>query len=225
MIEDFFFIRKNVVDVDAAVIGISKIRWVALKHSEANIDRAKNVMRQNQFDLLPIVTRDEIVCEYFQTETWNNYESVQRRDIEYKDVIPMQTPLQIVIKSFAKEKRQFYFLTHESRVTGLVSFVHLNKRQVRIFIFALISELETRLSCLIRLGMNGDDILKNIGKEEVKERYASDKEQGIESELMEYLYFSDLINLIAKNNLYKELGYPSRNIFEKEFNPINILRN
>lgn len=225
MIEDFFFLRKNVVDVDAAVIGISKTRWVALTYSEACIDRAQNVMRRNQFDLLPIVTNDEIVSGYYQTKTWNNYESIQRKEIDYEDVIPVQTPLQIVIKSFAKEKRLFYFLTHENRVTGLISFIHLNKRQVRIYIYALITELETRLSCLIRLRMKEEEILKIVKNKEVKERYLTDKERGIESELMEYLYLSDLINILAKNNLYKVLGYPSRKKFESSLGPINSLRN
>jgi hypothetical protein len=225
MIEDFFFLRKNVVDVDAAIVGISKTRWVALPHMEASIDRAQEIMQQQQFDLLPIITKDGIVCEYFQTADWNNYDKIQRKEIDYDDIIPLQTPLRTVIKSFAKEKRLFYFLTNENRVSGLISVVHLNKRQVRILIFSLISELEIRLSSLIRLRMREEEILKMVGNKDVKQRYSEDKEHGIESDLMEYLYFSDLISIIAKNDLYKILGYPSRKKFENALGPINNLRN
>lgn len=225
MVEDYLFLRKNVVDVDAAVIGISKTRWIALTDSEACTERAQDVMRQHHFDLVPIVTNDDIVSEYYQTETWNNFDSIQRKEIDYDDVIPVQTPLYIVIKSLAKEKRLFYFLTHHNRVTGLISFIHLNKRQVRIYIYALITELETRLSRLICSRISEKEIEKYVQNKDADNRYFKDKERGIESELMEYLYLSDLINIISKNNLYEVLGYPSRKKFGSSLGSINTLRN
>ena len=188
-------------------------------------ERAQEVMQENHFDVLPIMGNDDIVREYFKTEIWNNYDSIIREEIEYGDVIPFQTPLRTVIKSFAIEERLFYFLTNESRVTGLISVVNLNCRQVRIFVFGLISELEIRLSELIRSKMREEEILELGIKEEVKDRYFSDKERGLEPDLMEYLYLSDLINIIAKKHMYKVLGYPSRNAFEKALGPINDLRN
>ncbi len=225
MVEDFLYLRKNVVDVDAAVIGISKTRWIALTDSEACIEKAQEIMRQHHFDLVPIVTNDDIVSGYYQTETWNNYDAIQRKEMDYDDVIPVQTPLHIVIKSLAKEKRLFYFLTHHNRVTGLLSFIHLNKRQVRIYIYALITELETRLSGLIRSRISEEEIEKYVQNKDAANRYFTDKERGIESELMEYLYLSDLINIISKNNLYGALGYPSRKRFGNSLGSINTLRN
>ena len=225
MVEDFLFLRKNVVDVDAAVIGISKSRWIALTDSEACREKAHNIMRQHHFDLVPIVTNDDIVSGYYQTETWNNYDSIERKEMDYDDVIPVQTPLHVVIKSLAREKRLFYFLTQHNRVTGLLSFVHLNKRQVRIYIYALITELETRLSCLIRSKIREEEIERYVQNKDADNRYITDKERGIESELMEYLYLSDLINIISKNNLYGVLGYPSRKKYGSSLGSINTLRN
>ena len=86
MHEDFFFLRENVVDVDAAVVGISKSRWTALSHEVASLERAQEVMRQHQFDVLPIVAGDEIVREYFETETWNKVETIDRNLFRLRQV-------------------------------------------------------------------------------------------------------------------------------------------
>ncbi len=78
---------------------------------------------------------------------------------------------------------------------------------------------------MIRSRMSEQEILDIGIKEEVSQLYFSDQERGLEPDLMEYLYLSDLINIIAKKHLYGVLGYPSRKTFEKSLGPINNLRN
>jgi hypothetical protein len=60
--------------------------------------------------------------------------------------------------------------------------------------------------------------------EETRYRYKADKDNGVDVPFVEYLYLSDLINLIAKKQLFKELGYESRKQFEKAVGPLNELR-
>lgn len=225
MIEDHFFLKNNVVDVDAAVVGVSKTRWVAVSEQEASSEKAQAIMTQCRFDVLPITASNEIVREYFHTRNWSDYNSIERKEIDYSDVVSFRIPLHSLIKSFAKEQRLFYFLENEGRIVGLVSVVNLNCRQVRTFIFSLVSELEIRLSQFINSVMNEAEILDSGVGKDIKERYDSDKEKGLEPDLMEYLYLSDLINLIAKKHQYKVLAYESRTKFEDALGPINALRN
>jgi CBS domain-containing protein len=225
MIEDHFFLKNNVVDVDAAVVGVSKTRWVTVSKQEASSERAQAIMVQHRFDVLPITESNGIVREYFHTKNWSDYNSIEQKEIDYSDVMSFRTPLHSLIKSFAKEKRLFYFLENEGKIVGLISVANLNCRQVRIFIFSLVSELEIRLSQFIDSAMKEADILDSGVKKDIKERYASDQEKGLEPNLMEYLYLSDLINLVAKKHLYKELAYESRTKFEDSLGSISDLRN
>lgn len=225
MIEDHFFLKNNVVDIDAAVVGVSKTRWVNISEQEANLSQAQEMMSRHRFDVLPIVANDGSIKEYFHTKTWNDYSSIEQKKIDYNDVISFRTPLRSLIRDFAKEKRLFYFLANEERIVGLVSVANLNCRQVRTFIFSLISELEVRLSQFISSVMSETEILSSGIGENSKKRYNSDKEEGLDPELMEYLYLSDLINIIGKRNLFNVLDYPSKTKLQDSLGRINCLRN
>jgi CBS domain-containing protein len=61
------FVREVVVDVDAAVVGISSTRRTSIPIAEASADHAARVMRANRFDILPIEDADG-VKEYFHTK-------------------------------------------------------------------------------------------------------------------------------------------------------------
>jgi hypothetical protein len=40
MTEDIHFLRETVVDIDAAVVGVSSARWTAIPETEATAERA-----------------------------------------------------------------------------------------------------------------------------------------------------------------------------------------
>ncbi|MDR9404390.1 MAG: hypothetical protein RI580_13215 [Halothece sp. Uz-M2-17] len=112
MLEDYFFLKKEIVAVNAAVVGTSKERWIALLEEEASLEQAKRIMSQHRFDILPVVNHNGGVKTYFQTKTWNNYELIEHKKIDYEDLISFQTPLHLVIKNFAQEQRSYYFLVN-----------------------------------------------------------------------------------------------------------------
>jgi len=225
MLEDHFFLKNNVVNVDAAVVGVSKTSWKHIPEQGANDEQAQKSMAQHRFDVLPIVATDGAVKEYFHAKNWNDYSSIERKEIDYDDVMSFRTPLHALIRGFAKEERLFYFLANEDRIVGLVSVANLNCRQVRTFIFSLISDLEIRLSKFIDSEMDETEILNFGVGTETETSYNSDKEKGLDPNLMEYLYLSDLINLIAKKRLFNMLGYESKKKFEHSLGRINKLRN
>jgi hypothetical protein len=230
MIEDTRFLRESVVDIDAAVVGISSARWTSIPLAEATSDRAAQIMSANRFDTLPIESPGG-VKEYFQTQVWNDYSSVVRRTVIHRDVISFTAPLRNVIQGFALESRNFYFLGSERRIVGLISIANLNCRQVKVYLFSLLSELEIQLGNLVSRHCSEPELLEmtfgtneNPKYADVKERYKSDKAKGVDVPFVEYLYLSDLFKVIRKRSLFDQLGYQSGGKFDDAFGPLVSLR-
>lgn len=222
---DTYFIRENVVDVDAAVIGISRKAWKSLKDKEAEPEKAREIMSKQRFDILPIES-DFGVKEYFHTDRWNDFSSISRKQILDTDVIHYRTFLRDLIEGFASQSKQFFFLDDEEEVVGLVSIVHLNERQVKVYLFNLLSELEIRLSHFLSSIVSEETLLemefeisdeqndKVPSYEEIKKNYKSAVKNGVDVSFTEYLYLSNFIRIIRKRGLHKDLGY-SGNQYDK----------
>jgi hypothetical protein len=230
MNDDSRFLRETVVDVDAAVVGISSVRWTAILETDAKPDNAIPMMKTNRFDILPIVAAAG-VKEYFCTDRWNDYSSVSKKTITHRDVIPFDTRLRDVIRGFASDSRSFYFLSNNRRIVGLITVVNLNCRAVKVYLFSLLAELEIQLGRLIARHISDPDLLQETfaastkpKHEAVKQRYKDDRARGIELPVVEYLYLSDLINVIASKKLFPHLGYKSRGRFEDRFNVLSDFR-
>ena len=227
--EDIYFQRESVVDINAAVVGVSSSKWKYLGEDEADENKAIALMKENRFDILPIM-KEASIREYYQTNSWNNYNSVSRKYITHDDIIYFQTHIRDVIKGLANESRLFYFLGNEHKIVGLISVVNLNCRQIKIYLFSLLSELEIRLGNFIADNVTRDELMKitfdstiKDKHEDVKARYTSDKAKGYDVPFVEYLYLSDLINVMIEKRLYSKLGY-SRTFFEKHFGSLNEFR-
>lgn len=228
MPEDMRFLREGVVDVDAAMVGISKDRWVCIK-AEATDARPAEIMRANRFDIVPIISGGG-VREYYKTDTWNEYSAISKKPLTHRDVIPLDTSVREVIRGFAMESRLFYFLSNESRIVGLVSVTNLNCRQVTLYLFGLVSELEVRLGSLISAYVTEAELVAMTfgGSEkdkygDVKARFEEDQTNGVEVGFVEYLYLADLIRIAAAKGLHERLGY-SKKRFEESIGSINDLR-
>jgi len=73
--EEADFSREGVVDINAAVVGISRTRWKSLEESDATKLQAEVIMREKRFDVLPIDNGSE-VRKYFCTHKWNDYSNI-----------------------------------------------------------------------------------------------------------------------------------------------------
>jgi hypothetical protein len=213
--EEADFSREGVVDINAAVVGIHRTRWRDVE-GNATKTEAEAIMRENRFDILPINSGPD-VNKYFSTHKRNDYTQISEKIINHRDVIPFNTTIRDVIKGFASEStpRNFYFLHNERRIVGLISVVNLNCRQVKVYLFSLLSELELRLGKFITdHGVSEDELLQltfgtkeNNKYDNVKKRYEEDKKEGNDVPFLEYLYLSDLINIITKKKLCELPGY------------------
>lgn len=214
------FLREAVVDIDAAVVGVSSARWTSISAAEANVDDAARVMSKHRFDILPIES-DEGVKEYFHTAIWGDYSTVIRGSVTHRDVISFATPLREVIQGFALKSRHFYFLGDERRIVGLISVANLNCRQVRVYLFSLLSELEIKLGSLVSNHCIEPELVEmtfgpnaNPKYDAVRERYDSDRAKGVEVPFVQYLYLSDIVKAIRKKGLFSSLGYQSAGKFD-----------
>jgi hypothetical protein len=124
LIYEFHFQRQGIIDINAAVVGISRSRWTAATPTDASIEHAQKIMRANGFDVLPIDDGWR-VREYFNTREWGVYTSIEQKPITYRDVISYQAPIRGVIKGFAAENRNLYFL---GQYFAAVRFVHTRRR-------------------------------------------------------------------------------------------------
>lgn len=231
MAEDPRFLREAIVDVDAAVVGIGSAAWVHLTNEEASVEAARRLMQKHRFDILPIVSPAG-VREYFRTHRWNDYSEIHRSQVSHRDLLPLLTPVREVIRGFAQEHRTFYFLAQDRRIKGLVSIPNLNCRQVTVWLFSLVAELEAELAEFVarRVGENTllieDFPAGQSGRvSEIRQRYDGDRAKGVDAPLVEYLYLSDLVNVVSRRKLFRPLGYGSRGKFESLCAPILELRN
>lgn len=205
--------------VNAAMVGISDQRWEYVMESEVGDEVGiRSRMRAKRYDVMPIVSSDE-TREYFVTATWNDYATIVRKPIIAEDVIPYDTDLRELIRRFAIDNRHFYFLSGPKPVVGLISVVNLNCRQVKVFLYNLIAELEINLAGLITRVFSDTDLLAMAERrtedftESIK-YYEEAKREGVDAPFVEYLTLPTMINIGLTLGLHKRVGY-SRTCFEK----------
>lgn len=222
------FRTQNVVDVDAAVVGISRLRWVSVEDGTPE-DTARELMESRRFDVLPISLNDNYRA-YFTTESWGDYSSISKRNILHSDVIHYSTPLREVVRRFAKEDRSFFFLEDEGEIAGLISVANFNCRQVKLFVLGLLIELEVRLGRAVQesLGSRFEAALTKAcgptSSREIMAQFAKDRTKGLDAPLIEYIYLSDLVRLAVVAKLHRQLGY-SKKKFERTTGALVDLRN
>ncbi len=209
---DAHFKRAGVVDVSAAVVGIRRTAWVGLSTEEATKRNAKCIMQDRRFDILP-VEDDGKIRRYFSTSRWNDFNDISEREISHKDVMPFDSPIKEVIRGLAIENRNSFFLVSEREIVGLVSVSNLNCRQIRVYLYSLLSDLEVSLSQFITERLDDEKLIDVVlgeqsgqGKKDIENRYKADQEAGMEVPFVEYLYLSDLANVISRANLHEQLG-------------------
>lgn len=227
MIENILFSRTVSVEVDAAMIGIGRSRWVSIKPEDESVTKAIALMKQGRFDVLPIDPGDSYpIYDYFSTDQPHYWtpETVKKQSLKHSDVLSAQTPIIDVLEKLVRDHRSFFFLSHADKIVGLVSFVNLNSREVRVYLYSMICEFETRLVRLLKKNPLSEEWILSEMKESAKKSYYQDQAAGYDNDITEYLYLSDLLEIIRKSELYKTMGYTGTNQFKK-LNSLNELRN
>jgi hypothetical protein len=186
---DHYFLREHIIHVDAAVVGVSRARWCHAESGWTN-DRAIEFMKESRFDVLPIDDGGtKPVTQYFGTETWNEFSVVRRRAITHCDVMGVDTKIGDMIRHFAFEHdpegkpRRFFFLTHETRICGLITIASINDRAARAYLYGLFNELETFIGSCIISEVPEDKIRAAEEFTTAIKRYDIDKANCVEADL------------------------------------------
>ena len=233
MIEDIYYLDEGQVRITAASVGISKQRWISVKEEEINSNKHIELMRENRFDHLPIEPTKGIITEFFKTREPNNFKNIEKLSISFDDVIPLDTNIKDVIERFAINNRTFYFLTFHKKITGLITLGNLNCKQVQIYIFSLICELERELGDFLNSCLTNEQIKSWIeSKINVEEPYDKFKlilenfkeltESDLENQLTEHLFLVDFFNIITERGLFEMLNFSKSKW--KDLSSINELR-
>jgi hypothetical protein len=72
LIHEFHFQREDIVDINAAVVGISRSRRTKVEPNVASNEHSRRVMKANGFDVLPI-DDGRRVHEYFNAQELGVY--------------------------------------------------------------------------------------------------------------------------------------------------------
>lgn len=226
---DFFNVNLKFV-FNTSTIAIYRSEWTSIEPEDATISNAVKIMKENRYDVLPIESdKQNKIIECFYTNTINTWteESVNRKKIKDDDILPIEVTFDDLIDRFNITNRLFFFLSSDGQIKALITRANLNERPIKAWLYTMLCALEMNLGKFIKSEkFTDEDILKQLTddrKKKVYNNYEEDQELGVENNLVEYLYLSDLINICRKKKLYKKLKYSSATKF-KELNTLNELR-
>lgn len=218
MIEDIFFQDEGQVRITAASVGISRLRWTSIREDEIINNQHLIRMKQNRFDHLPIESNFGNVTEYFKTDEPNKFDKVTRQKISYDDVISLETSIREVINKFANENKTFFFLRYQKNISGLITLGNLNCKQVQVYVFSLICELERELGEFLNNELENHQIKDWIFSKvntnnsydkykQILEKYELLSKSDLENQLTEHFFLVDFFNIITGKKLYTTLNY------------------
>lgn len=214
------------IDLTAAHIGINSWDWETI--DEENEEKAKALMRDRKYDVLPICDKNGKVEKFFSTRDWNNYDRLNQSYIAKSNLIYYRMSLSDLIRKFNEDKTHFYFLTNNKDVLGLVSLVNLNCQAVYNFLFQVISDLERSLAYLLKAHINEEELLNyfklssDTHLKKLVEIFESSAKLGKENTIFEHMYLQT-VGIILKQ-YFKNLPdrYKQLNKFSHKFSADNI---
>lgn len=190
------------IDVTAAQIGISKWNWTCAYSEDEN--EAKKVMLDKRFDVLPIISADQLIKEFFITQNWGDYSSLKRLNIQDNLTVYYRISLYDLIRKFKEDKRNFYFLKDHNNILGLVTIANLNCQLVYNYLFFLIADLEKSMNEMLKANISEDRILetfKNSSDEfirKIPETYDKKKNENLDNDIFQEFYLQTIQYVLNK---------------------------
>lgn len=227
MIENLYFLNEDCIKITAASVGISKERWVSIKNSEVALNNHIEIMSKYKFDHLPI-DNGQNTTEYFKTKIPNDYSKIERFEIKFDDLIPVNMPIETVIEKFSRD-RTFFFLSYNNNISGLITIGNLNCKQVQVFLFSKVCEVERELAYFLNHQLSNNEILEwlNVKKsskfDSIIKSYEDLVSLDLENQLTEHFFLVDFFIIITDKKLYELLKFTKKEW--KELSSINELRN
>lgn len=184
--ERFFFERLNLVDIDAAAIGISRWSWDSIDSSRDDwMQVGSQIIKERRYDVLPI-EKDSTIESYLCLGENGEY-----KEIQISDSIHFRTPALGSLSSLVNKGRNHIFLHNDAHIiVGLLSASNYNCREFATVVFNIITAYESAVANAIR---------KNAIQVPETEEYLIAKEMNLEVDPVESLNFSALMNVFSSN--------------------------
>jgi CBS domain-containing protein len=193
----------------AAVIGISKKRWVSVVEGENMEMEAMTLMREKRFDCIPIETSDGRCVEYFVAKPRENPVEAVRTTVEFRDTLELDTNFEDLLRHFKSRDREEFFLTGDGQVQGMVAKSNLSCNYVRGYLYSIFGTCEMMLAERVTKYMDVDSVIEYLEHKAStgnasSRRYAEDQlkryKRNISSNrfntILDNLYFRDLMKLL-----------------------------
>ena len=125
----------------------------------------------------------------------------------------------------------FLFVLQGREVTGFITVSDFNKQPARGYLYLLLARLETGVAALIRARFAEDQsqavtLLSGDNEATVRDRFEADREAGAEGDVVTYLDFSDLVQIVGRDEESRSrLGARSRNSWSEQTGGLVQLRN
>lgn len=242
-------IRTTSLEVFKKVVSIIRASSIMTPRAEFEyckpndlLDEKLQIMKNRRFDIIPILKGTDLKTgEFHEYLSQENIEKKIKQGFKYckdaltkieeGDQIQEDLPMEEVIRkfSFRKDKSMipFFLIDTNNQVTGLITLADLDKVAVKIYLFALISELE--LSLLEIISKNYDKFREVCKcKYCVRKRKARKNYMHSHDNLEEYyyLYMKELIHIIIKSESFCETQRKVKNVMlRKGYGEIVKLRN
>jgi hypothetical protein len=178
----------------------------------------KNFMDNKGYDVVGINDSESgLINGYIERSNLKNGKCEEyRKDFQVEEIVSSDTPLTDVLS--------------KNSISEIVTRADLQKQPIRLFIFGFISLFEMHLLELIRKHFPNEtwkDKLKKSRLEEVEKIYKQRKRKNEEIDLISCLQLCDKKEIIAsdKEELIAELGFKSKNKWDKQFKNIEDMRN
>ena len=203
------------IEISAAQIGISKWKWISI--DDSNVEQAREVMKQNRFDVLPIKDSNGEITAYFSTQEWNNYDYLNKISISNAETIYYRLSFKDLIRKFSTEDTNFYFLTDYNQTLGLVSYVNLNCQLVYNYLFYVLADIERSVAAILKEYIDEKTILEvfetsdNSHLNKIAKMHQENINNNQDNSIFHYMYLQTIGILIKKflpklPNEYKKLG-------------------
>jgi len=198
--------------------------WLAL----APGDRCEDVVleaQRNHYDMIPVLDGKNRVSSFLLAP---DYHAVP---LQLDWCCTHDTPLETLLDYFVQSGHPGYFLLCEGEVIGLVTPADFNKAVARSAIYLRLAELEILLVRYLSCQHvdSAEKILSRVSakrREELETLLAERRAKNLDVNLLEELYFSELLTLLGKDeSLRRPLRFQSRKEVEKATSDLVDLRN
>jgi len=228
-------ISKNIsqqhplLDLTAAQIGVNKWNWVTTDSEDDG--KAKKIMIENSYDVLPVKNCDGTINKFFATREWNKYDCLNLENINESNSIYYRISIKDLVRKFHENNRHFYLLTNYKETIGIVSFVNLNCHAMYSYLFHVISDIEQKLSLVLKDYVNEKSVLDFYNSSDdkhlnmVHDNYNISLSTGSNNTIFDHMYLQTIG--ITINKFINDIpdNYKSINKYRKKFSPNGVYNN